>query len=274
MNLIPTGYISPNSPDDWRYERIEPPLVHQQTTYLIVGGSTGLGRALAERFARAGHALLLVSSDVRDTRAVAADLTLRYHVPVLPLLLDLAVPAVDFQSLDAALSGLPPLAGILLAAGMNSPDDQPGQPPEALDALTSTNHTTICKIVDHYLPRLRAASCGLIVGFGSVAATRGRTQNAAYGAAKRALACYFESLRHSLSQSKITVQFYVLGYLDTNLAFAQRLPLPRATPRQLAERVYRRRLRNFGVSYYPAFWYPICFVVRALPWFAYRRLSF
>lgn len=274
MNLIPTGFISRNSRDDWRYERTEPKLVHQQTTYLIVGGSTGLGRALAERFARAGHALLLVSSDLRDTRAVAADLALRYHVPVLPLLLDLAVPAVDFQSLDAALSDLPPLAGILLAAGMNSPDDQPGQPAKAMDALTSTNHTTICKIIDHYLPGLRAASSGLIVGFGSVAATRGRTRNAAYSAAKSALSCYFESLRHSTYASSVTVQFYVLGYLDTNLAFGQRLLLPPATPGRLADKVYRRRRRDFGVSYYPTFWYPICVIVRSLPWFAYRRLSF
>jgi short-subunit dehydrogenase len=243
-------------------------------TYLIVGGSSGLGRALAERFARAGHALVLISSDLRDTRALAADLSLRYQVPILPLLFDLAVPAVDFQTIDSALYALPPLAGLLLAAGMNRSDDQPGLPPEALDVITRANYTTLCKFIDHYLPRLRSASSGLIVGFGSVAATRGRTRNAAYSAAKRALSCYFESLRHSMCESKVAVQFYVLGYLDTNLAFAQRMLLPRATPRQLAEKVYRRRLSDFGVSYYPMFWYPICVIVRAIPWFVYRRLSF
>jgi len=249
-------------------------VVHKQTTYLIVGGSSGLGRALAERFARAGHALVLISSDLRDTRALASDLALRYHVPVLPALFDLAMPAVDFGIIDSALSALPPVAGLLLPAGMNRSHDQPGQPPEALDALTSANYTTLCKFIDHYLPSLRSASSGLIVGFGSVAATRGRTRNVAYSAAKRALACYFESLRHSLSESKITVQFYMLGYLDTNLAFAQRMLLPRATPRRLADKVYQRRLSNFGVAYYPRFWYPICVILRALPWFVYRRLSF
>lgn len=243
-------------------------------TYLILGGSSGLGRALADRFARAGHALVLISSDLRDTRALASDLTLRYHVRVLPVLLDLAESEVDFRTIDSALDIMPPLTGLLLPAGMNLSDDQPGQPPEALDALTSANYTALCKIIDHYLPSLRSASNGLIVGFGSVAATRGRTRNAAYSAAKRALACYFESLRHSLSESKITVQFYVLGYLDTNLAFAQRTLLPRATPRRLADEIYQRRLSNSGVSYYPRFWYPICVGVRALPWFVYRRLSF
>ena len=38
-------------------------------TCLVVGGSSGLGRSLAERFASAGYALALVSSDRRDIDA-------------------------------------------------------------------------------------------------------------------------------------------------------------------------------------------------------------
>ncbi len=245
-----------------------------QSTYLIVGGSSGLGRALAERFARAGHALVLISSDLRDVRALASDLALRHKVSVLPVLFDLAMPAVDFQMIDSALSNLPPLTGLLLVAGMNQTYDQPGQPPEALDVLTRTNYTTLCKFVNHYLPVLRNSTTGLIVGFGSVAATRGRDRNAAYSAAKRALSSYFESLRHSLRESKIYVHFYVLGYLDTNLAFAQRLMLPRAAPHLLAERIYQRRFSDCGVSYYPRFWRPVCTITKALPWLVYQRLSF
>jgi short-subunit dehydrogenase len=252
----------------------EAALAHPQMTYLIVGGSSGLGRALAERFARAGHALVLISSDLRDTRAVASDLALRYRVPVLPVLFDLATPAADFRAVDSALHGLPPLAGLLLPAGMNRSDDEPGQPPQALDALTSVNYTAPCKFIDHYLPRLRSGASGLIVGFGSVAATRGRTRNAAYSAAKRALACYFESLRHSLSESNVVVQFYVLGYLDTHLAFGLETPLPRAAPAVCAERVFRRRDEDFGQAYFPSYWGPICFVLRGLPWFVFRRMSF
>jgi NAD(P)-dependent dehydrogenase (short-subunit alcohol dehydrogenase family) len=244
---------------------------HGQTTYLIVGGSSGLGRALAERFARAGHALVLVSSDLRDTSALASDLGLRYRVSVTPVLCDLAQPRLDFGAIDAALAALPPLAGVLLPAGMNRADDRPGQAPEAFDAITSVNYASPSKIVDHYLPMLRAK--GHIVGFGSVAAVRGRTRNAAYGAAKRALAAYFESLRHAVGASGVVVQFYVLGYLDTHLAFGHDTPLPRAAPEACAERVFRRRERDFGRAYFPSYWRPLCFVLRLLPWFVFRRLS-
>jgi NAD(P)-dependent dehydrogenase (short-subunit alcohol dehydrogenase family) len=243
-------------------------------TYLVVGGSSGLGRALAERFARAGHPLVLVSSDLRDTRALAADLKLRHQIPVIPVVLDLKTPLLGFADIDSALAALPPLAGLLLPAGMSRPDDHPGQSPDAFDALTNANYTALGRLIGHFLPRLRLAPSALIIGFGSVAATRGRTRNAAYSAAKRALQSYFESLRHALTDSNVRVQFYVLGYLDTNLSFGQRTPLPVAGPDQLADVVYRRRLLDFGAAYYPRFWYAVCAVLRALPWAVFRRLSF
>lgn len=246
----------------------------QAATCLVVGGSSGLGRCLAERFAAAGHALVLVSSDARDTQAVAADLALRHRVAVRTVALDLAAPEIPLAAIDVALDALPPLTGVLLAAGMNRADDVPGQPPDAFAALTNANHANLCRIVDHCLPRLARSAEGLIVGFGSIAATRGRTRNAAYSAAKRALQSYFESLRHALAGSAVVVQFYVVGYLDTNLAFGQRTALPRASPRRFADVVYRRRRRDFGVGYHPRFWRPICIVLRALPWFVFRRLSF
>lgn len=243
-------------------------------TYIIVGGSSGLGRALAERFAAAGHASVLISSEARDTQALAADIRLRHRIPAVSVALDLTDRRIDFGYIDEALASLPPLAGLLLAAGMNATTDHPGQSQESLDALTTANYTSICKLINHYLPRLHSVPHGLIVGFGSVAATRGRTRNAAYSAAKRALQMYFESLRHALAGSTVAAQFYILGYLDTNLAFGQNTVLPRAQPERLADIVYQRRLDDFGVSYFPRFWFAVCLLLEALPWAIFRRLSF
>jgi short-subunit dehydrogenase len=243
-------------------------------TCVIVGGSSGLGRCLAERFAAGGYALVLVSSDQRDNRALASDLALRFGVQVAPVTMDLSERSLDLSALNGALSGLPPPSGLLLAAGMNRSDDAPGQSFESFEQVTLANFVNVCKIICRLLPAIDAAGEGFIIAFGSVAGSRGRTRNAAYGAAKRALQNYFESLRHSLGKSKIVAQFYVLGYLDTNLAFGQKTPISPASPRALAELVYRRRFDDFGSSYYPRFWQPLCAVVKLLPWFVFRRLSF
>lgn len=92
---------------------------------------------------------------------------------------------------------------------------------------------------------------GVIVGFGSVAAVRGRSYNMSYSAAKRALESYFESLRHALSERDIRVQFYVAGFLDTNLAYGVRTHLPKADPHRLADEVVRQLGKDIGMRYFP-----------------------
>lgn len=243
-------------------------------TCLVVGGSAGLGRALAERFARAGQAVVLVSSDERDGRAVAADLSLRHGVAARAVTVELSAATLDIATIEAALVGLPPLATLLLAAGANRDEDLPGQDAAVLASIHRMNYLAPCQLVDHFLPILRASEHGLVVGFGSIAGIRGRTRNIAYSAAKRALDSHFESLRHALVGSSVIAQFYVLGYLDTNLAFAQKTALPRAAPWQCADRVFRNRGRDFGRAYHPGYWRLVGSVLRQLPWFVYRRMSF
>ena len=242
-------------------------------TYLIIGGSSGLGRALAERLAQAGKSLILVSSDSRDSLAAASDLKLRYDAPVLGVGLNLEHAAASLAELDSAVERSAPLEGILLPAGASKEGDEPGESDDMLEAMTRVNYTSICRVINHYLPRLRDRGEGWIVGFGSVAAIRGRRRNAAYSAAKRALQSYFESLRHAMSGTGVTVQFYVLGYLDTSLAFGKRTLLPVAQPADRADLVFRQRGRDFGCRFYPRFWYAADAVVRALPWAIWRKLS-
>ena len=243
-------------------------------TILVIGGSSGLGRALAERFALAGNDLVLVSTDRRDIEAMAADLALRHGVAVVPVVLDMAQGAASFDAIDAALVGLPPIVGLLLPAGMNHTDDEPGKSAANFEAIVRVNFSVPTRLVNHYLTRLRAQPSSVVIGFGSIASARGRTRNAAYSAAKRALDSYFESLRHAMSQSNVRVQYYVLGYLDTNLAFGQNTPLPPASPTRLADFVFTHQGLNFGRKYFPWFWGPVCFVLQCLPWFIYRKLKF
>ncbi len=66
-----------------------------------------------------------------------------------------------------------------------------------------------------------------MVGFGSIAAARGRSGNVVHASSKRALESYFESLRHAWAGQGPRVQFYILGYLDTSLASGRTKLFPR-----------------------------------------------
>ena len=56
--------------------------------YLIVGASSGLGRELANKFAKENNNLLLISRDERDLNAIKSDLEFKYNVNVNILSLD------------------------------------------------------------------------------------------------------------------------------------------------------------------------------------------
>jgi NAD(P)-dependent dehydrogenase (short-subunit alcohol dehydrogenase family) len=115
---------------------------------------------------------------------------------------------------------------------------------------------------------------GAIVGFGSVAAERGRGRNVVYAAAKRGLESVFESWRHRLEPQGLSVVLYTLGYVDTNLAFGRALPFPKADPHRIAEQVCDELGRVRGKRFLPGGWRYVAFMVRALPWFLYRRARF
>ncbi|MBZ0090253.1 MAG: SDR family NAD(P)-dependent oxidoreductase, partial [Thermoanaerobaculia bacterium] len=140
------------------------------------------------------------------------------------------------------------------------------------ETLLRVNFLGPHRIIEHLLPSLASAANPVVIGVGSVAACRGRGQNVVYAGAKRALASYFESLRHATAASKVRVQFYVAGYLDTNLSFGHRLPLPPASVRSLAGKIVARLQRPGRVYYFPRYWRWICWMLRLLPWPLFRRI--
>lgn len=240
---------------------------------LIVGGSSGLGRRLAEACAKRGAHLLLVSSDVRDLQAVASDLTLRYGSRCDILAADMGGGDAHLDRIAEMVRRAGPLTEMLFPIGQASPLDAFGADPAEVARLAYVNYLSVVGVITRLEGRLdpRGAS---IVGFGSIAQVRGRRSNIAYAAAKRALASYFESLRHALSGRSVAVQFYVVGYLDTGQSHGRRTLLPRADPDRFAKLIVRRLGRDFGVAYYPFYWRWIAWALRLTPWSIFRRMDF
>ena len=239
---------------------------------IIVGASSGLGRALSVALARAGQPLLLVASDARDLDALASDLTLRFAVVVKTLAMDLAGVADPGARVLVSLSDLPPVSALLLPVGMSRSDDDGSSSAAAIGQLLAINLHAPLAIAHALLPTL-LESKGVIVGFGSIAGARGRSRNIVYAAAKRGLETFFESLRHRHSPVALRVQFYRLGFLRSNLTFGMRLPLPIAEPKAVARTVIARLRSGSFDRYEPRWWGLIALIVRNLPWFAFRRMK-
>ena len=242
-------------------------------TYVIVGASAGVGRALATCFASAGHDLLLVASEDRDLRATAADLAIRHGVRARWVAADAAYRTCA-ERIATAADELGGFDGVLFPIGAVAATDDCRFDPDRTARLVDVNFSAVAAITTRLLPHLLTRPRATIVGFGSVAATRGRGKNVAYSAAKRALASFFESLRHACADSGVAVQFYVLGYMDTELAAGVRSPIPKGDPRVLGDLVLKNLDRDVGVVYYPWFWRALSVALRGVPWGLFKRLRF
>jgi len=243
-------------------------------TYVIVGASAGLGRALAEKFASQNNDLVIISSDLRDLDALKNDLQTRFDVKIHPIQISFREYPMDFHNLDNVIHEVGPILGILLPIGLSDPSDNPSNTESKTIELFNVNLICVCIFINRYLELLKKNK-STIIGFGSIAAIRGRTRNSTYAAAKRGLESYFESLRHFMSNDSVTVQFYMLGYLSTNLTFGEKtIGFKPVDVNILATKIYDNRFQDFGKKIYPIYWKPIKILLQFLPWSLFKKIKF
>jgi NAD(P)-dependent dehydrogenase (short-subunit alcohol dehydrogenase family) len=249
-------------------------LVHSA---VIVGASSGVGRALCRRLARERVDLVIASRDVRDLDPTCSDLELRYGIRCRSLAVDIAAPDFDAAALlDGCEERIGRIDTLLVPAGGAVDSDQ-GPNAEALDAVVGPNFTGPAKLAATFGGRFAERGGGAVVLFSSIAAVAPRTQNPAYSAAKAALETYARGLGHALWRNGVGIWVVALGYVDTPQTFGLRLLFPKKSPDAVADYVVKQLIQKpewSGKRYYPGFWWWVTACLRLLPWFLYRRLRF
>ena len=232
-------------------------------SYLIIGASSGLGRELSLKFAQEKNNLIIVSRDLRDLNALKSDLELRFKVKVECL-------AIDFSSLNEINEKLltnkeilKNIEGVLFPIGLMFENDNFETKEENVQKLIVANFLSISFTINKLSNYLENNST--IVGFGSVSGLLGRNLNSNYAAAKRALESFFESLAFEKKFKNSKIQFYTLGYLDTNLAFGKKLVLPKGSTKKLAHIVFKNKKSDFKKTFFPKYWGIISFVLKIIP---------
>lgn len=215
------------------------PPVFAAPLVFITGASSGIGQALASRFARAGYRLALVARRSEELQAWAqsqgfgADRCCVYRADV-----------ADTDSIVAA--GQACLAGqgvpevVIANAGISVGMDTAERGDLDVMARTfATNNLGLAASFHPFVQPMRERGRGALVGIASVAAIRGLPGHGAYCASKAAVVSYCESLRGELRGSGVAVVTLLPGYVDTPLTRENRYPMPfLMTPQAFAERAF------------------------------------
>ncbi len=216
----------------------------------ITGASSGIGQALALRYAQAGWRLALVA---RRTNVLQAWADAQGLGPE-----RCTVYGADVAQIDSIVA-----AGMACLAGPGLPDVvianagiSIGMDTAELDDLAvmqdtfATNNTGMAASFQPFLGPMRARALaagirrpgagGTLVGIASVAAIRGLPGHAAYCASKAAVVAYCESLRGECRAQGVAVVTLLPGYVATQLTARNPYPMPfLMSAEAFAERAYR-----------------------------------
>jgi short-subunit dehydrogenase len=192
----------------------------------LTGASSGIGRALAERYAADGWRLALVARRVDELRAWAAEKRLPAE--------RCTAYAADVRDLDAitgagaaciAAQGLPDV--VIANAGISVGVDTALR--EDLDTMRATLDTNLLGLAATFQPfvaPMRVRRAGTLAGIASVAGIRGLPGHGAYCASKAGAIAYLESLRGECRDASVRVVTIVPGYIDTPLTRRNRYSMP------------------------------------------------
>jgi decaprenylphospho-beta-D-erythro-pentofuranosid-2-ulose 2-reductase len=237
--------------------------------WLVLGASSSVARAFARIAAGSGADLILAGRDIADLDRVAADARIRGGGRV-----DVrAFDAVDRASHDAFVAELPRRPfNALLAFGLLLPQDAVDRDSALAQQVIAVNYLGAVSVLSRLAPRMAIEGGGAVVVLSSVAGDRGRPSNYVYGSAKAGLNAYLQGLRSSYAAKGVSVTTVKPGFIDTSMTFGMPGMFLVASPEACARACFRFAAGRREVAYFPAFWWLIMAIIKAIPERIFKRL--
>lgn len=197
----------------------------------ITGASSGIGRALANAYAKnsdAGPVWIGLAARRQDLlQELASDLQTQPHVQCAIYPLDVK----DSHALEAAAKdfiqrfGIPDL--VIASAGVSRGTLTEYQEDNAaFQAMMEINVLGMMYTFQPFIEAMKHAKHGHLVGIASVAGIRGLPGAGAYCASKAAVINYLESLRAEMLHENIAVTTIVPGYIRTPMTDVNQFRMP------------------------------------------------
>ena len=234
---------------------------------IIVGGSSGIGEALARELSAAGYEIGLAARRTDRMAQIGERVPTRATVATMDLT-DVEDAREGFFELATAMGSVD-LVVISAGVGHSNRDLEWTLERETIDV----NVRGFVAIATAALEWFEETGGGHLVGISSVASRFGNPSSPAYNASKAFVSTFLEGLRYRQADRETTVPITTVepGFVDTEMAIGEDLfwvASPETAARQIARAIARERTH----VYVTRRWRLVAWFISLLPSFLRRRL--
>ena len=199
------------------------------STVLITGASSGIGAVYADRFAKRGHAVVLVARDINRLQAIAEQIKQAYGVNVEIIQADLAKDA-DVGRIEQVLQERDDIDILINNAGISLSGSFNQQQSEGIEQLLALNINAVVRLSHAIAPRLAQKRGGAIVNLGSVVGLSPEFGSTLYGASKAFVQFFSQGLSLELKDKGVYVQVVLPSATRTEIWERSGADLARVPP--------------------------------------------
>lgn len=239
---------------------------------IVVSATSQIARSCVEVWATRGHhEFLLVGRDFEKLSAVSSDLALRFPES------QFEVEALDLQSVSelGAFSRKISTLGFdmaMLAQGSLTVQARVAGNLDYLKSELELNAVSVALWAESLAGVFEQQGFGTLGVIGSVASDRGRSYNYSYASSKALLDTYVQGLQQRFANSRVRVCLIQPGPTATPMTRDHKGKM--SEPGAVAKVIVKGLETGKRRIYAPGIWRWIMLIVRLIPWFIFKRLTF
>lgn len=226
---------------------------------IIIGTSSGIGRALAIKLSREGYTVGLTGRSLEKLQE------LQKEIPG-----ESVIRPIDVRDTREAIHGLGNL--IMLMHGLDLLIVNAGvshMNPSLVWALEEETvkvnvmgFTAMANLAVNYFIQQNS---GCLVGISSVAGHRGSGRSPAYNASKAFMSNYMEGLRQKLSTTPIKIVDIRPGFVDTDMIRGRKGLFGVVSPQKAANDIFKAIQKGKRIAYVPSWWAIVMWFFKRIP---------
>ena len=216
----------------------------------ITGASSGIGKAVAEKFAKEGWKVAVSAR----RKQLLDELAKNENISSFPL--DVTDRSQINNTFKNILNEFGELDICLFSSGTYEPKDEQSIDPDKIKNVININFLGVIdcvKVVEDYFKKKKTGHISIV---SSIASYRGLPNSSGYGPSKAALTNFSESIYFDFKKFGVRVSIVSPGFIKTPLTDKNEFPMPfLKTPEYAAEKIFNGLVKSssFEIHFPKAF---------------------